>query len=192
MIPGDSRWFPLFCGISGSANFIGFTRVFALGAVKKRIRPGFGPIWDFQNHASHPSRKHILDFQRFSCRCKCNMSMFCSPHAPFKIRTLARHLCTIIVRGSNCTHTHTPVQHIHFFANSWFSKTCSPLEHEAHFRFPGLSMPINMQHVRVLVTTLASRFVIWPLHGPFKNRALARELCTLTVQVPHSGCTGPT
>ena len=117
------------------------------------------------------------------------MFVFCSLRWRFRIRTLARDLCTIIVQGPNCTHT--SVQHIHFFANSSFSKTCSPLEQEAHFRFPGLSIPINMQHVRVLVTTLVSRFVFWPLHGPFKNRALARELCTLVVQVPHSGCTGP-
>ena len=115
--------------------------------------------------------------------------MFCSPHGPFTIRTLARDLCTIIVYGTNCTHT--SVQHFHFFANSWFSQTCSPLEQEAHFRFPDLSMPMQIQHVRVFVTTWASRFVFWPLHGPFKNRALARELCTLTVQVPHSSCLGP-
>ena len=98
--------------------------VFAFGAVQKRIRPRFGPIWSFQNHAPHPSRKHILDFQRFSCRCKCNMHMFCSPYGPFRIRTLARDLCTIIVQGPNCTHT--SVRHIHFFANSSFSKTMLP------------------------------------------------------------------
>ena len=34
----------------------------------------------FQNNAPHSSRKHIFDFQHFSCRCKCPQFMFCCHH----------------------------------------------------------------------------------------------------------------
>ena len=59
----------------------------------------------FQNHAPHCSRKHISDFQHFSCRCKCPQFVFSSTIGPFIIRTLARDLCTIIVLGPNCKHS---------------------------------------------------------------------------------------
>ena len=39
----DLRWFPLVSGTLGNEKSIGFTMVFAHGAVQNRIRPGFDP-----------------------------------------------------------------------------------------------------------------------------------------------------
>ena len=90
----------------------------------------------FQNHARHSGRKHILELQQCSCRCKCNMFVFCWPHGPFRIRTLARDLCAIIVQSPRCAHT--SLRHIHFFCKFTVFKNMLAIRVRSTFSIFGL------------------------------------------------------
>ena len=56
-------------------------------------------------------------------------------------------------------------------SNLAFSESCSPLDQEAHSSTSTVSMSMQVQHVS--------------LHGPFRIRTLAREMCTIIVRAPH-------